>query len=43
MSEVLASKSTTNRRMPSGSRADADILGGSRRHGLLLDIDVLEG
>ena len=29
--------------MPSSSRADADILGGSRRHGLLLDIDVLEG
>ena len=43
MSEVLASKSTTNRRMPSSSRADADIFGGSRRHGLLLDIDVLEG
>jgi len=42
VSEVFAIKSTTSRRMPSGSRGDADILGG-RQYGLLLDIDVLDG
>jgi len=42
VSEVFAIEFSTNRRMPSGSRGDGDILG-NRQYGLLLDMDVLDG